>query len=108
MRCSYLGTRLSRTEETSADVFERVKCLTDFVFGELEDGIAAGALIARVDQCVERKRVVLRRGNLFFDERAEDAELDRVERHILRVPHKYANYVKPFLDCKFLHRTAEP
>ena len=64
-------------------VFERVKCLTDFVFGKVEDGISAGALIARIDQCIERKRVVLRRGDLFFDERAENADLDGVERHIL-------------------------
>ena len=44
-----------------------VERLTDFVFGELEYGIAAGALIASVDECVQREGVVLRGGDLFFD-----------------------------------------
>ena len=60
--------------------------LHDLVFGEVKDGIAAGALVARVDQSVEREGIVLRRGDLFFDQGAEDAELDRVELHVYKVP----------------------
>jgi len=47
-----------------------VERLADFVFGELEYGIAAGTLVAGVDECVQREGVVLRGGDLFFDERA--------------------------------------
>jgi hypothetical protein len=67
------------------EVFERVKRLADLVFREVKDGIAAGALVARVDQSVERERVVLRGGDLFFDQGAENAELDRVKLHIYKV-----------------------
>jgi hypothetical protein len=34
-------------------IFERVKRLADLVFREVKDRIAAGALVARVDQSVE-------------------------------------------------------
>jgi hypothetical protein len=78
------------------DVFKRVKCLTNLIFREIKHGIAAGALIARVDQCIQRERIVFWGSDFFFDERAKNSELDGVERHILRVPHKNANYVKPF------------
>ena len=60
--------------------------LADFVFGEIEYRVAAGSLVACVDQCVQREGVVLRGGDLFFDEGAEDADLDGVELHIYRVP----------------------
>ena len=58
-----------------------VEGLADLLLIEVEDGVAAGALVARVDQGVEGERVVLWRGDLFFDEGAEDSELDGVERH---------------------------
>jgi hypothetical protein len=60
------------------EVFEGVEGLADVFFGEVEDRVAAGALVAGGDQGVQRERVVLRRGDLFFDERAEHAELDGV------------------------------
>jgi hypothetical protein len=68
------------------EVFERVKGLADLIFAEVEDRVAAGALVARVDEGVEGERIVLGRGDLFFDEGAEDAELDGVELHIYKVP----------------------
>jgi hypothetical protein len=58
-----------------------VEGLADLVFGEIEDWIAAGSLVACVDEGVEGKRVIFGRGYLFFDEGAENAELDRVEMH---------------------------
>jgi hypothetical protein len=58
-----------------------MKGLADLLFGEIEDGVAAGALVARVKQGVEGEGVVLWRGDLFFDERAEDAELMGREMH---------------------------
>ena len=64
------------------EVFESVECLADVFFGELEDGVAAGALVAGVDESVEREGIVLGGGDLFFDEGAEDAELDGVELHV--------------------------
>jgi hypothetical protein len=61
-----------------------VKGLADLFFGEIENGIAAGALVAGVDEGVERKRIVFGRGDLFFDEGAEDAELDGVKMHVYK------------------------
>jgi len=66
------------------DIFQGVEGLANLFFGEIEDGVAAGALVACVDQGVERERVVLGRGDLFFDEGAEDAELDGIEMHIYK------------------------
>ena len=63
---------------------EGVEGLADLLFVEVKDGVAAGALVACVDECVQRERIVLGRGDLFFDESAEDAELDLVEVHIYK------------------------
>jgi hypothetical protein len=67
------------------EVFKRVECLADLFFGEIEHRVAAGALIARVKQGVEGEGIVLWRGDLFFDERAEDAELMGREVHGYKV-----------------------
>jgi hypothetical protein len=64
-----------------SEVFKRMERLTNLFFGEVENGVAAGALVASVKQSVEGKRVVLWRGDLFFDERAEDSELMGREMH---------------------------
>jgi len=61
------------------EVFQRVECLPDLFFGEIEDWVATGALVARVEQSVEREWVVLGRGDLLFNERAENAELNLVK-----------------------------
>ena len=42
---------------------------------ELHEGLAVGGLIASGDEGIERHRVVIREGDLFFDEAAEDADL---------------------------------
>ena len=63
-------------------LLESVEGLADLLFIEVEDGVAAGALVAGVDERVQRERIVLGRGDLFFDESAEDAELDLVEVHV--------------------------
>ena len=55
--------------------------MTDLFFGEIEDGIAAGALVACVDESVEGEGVIFGCGDLFFDEGAEDAELMGREMH---------------------------
>lgn len=60
--------------------FEHVEGGADVAFGEVEDGIAAGALVAGVDEGVEREGVLLGRGDLLLDEGAEDAEADGIER----------------------------
>jgi hypothetical protein len=62
-------------------IFEGVKGLPDLLFGEIKDRVATGALVARVNQGVERERIVFGRSDLFFDEGAEDAELDGIEVH---------------------------
>jgi hypothetical protein len=68
------------------EVFKRMEGLTNLFFREIEDRVAAGALVAGVKQGVEGEGVVLWRGDLFLDERAEDAELMGREMHGLRVP----------------------
>jgi hypothetical protein len=69
-----------------AEVFEGMKGLADFLFFEIEDWIAAGALVAGVDERVEGEGVVLRGGDLFFDESTKYAELDGRELHNYKVP----------------------
>src|SRR5262249_12025934 len=41
--------------------------------------LAAGFLIARVDQSVQRERIVFRRGDVFLQERPQHANLDRMK-----------------------------
>jgi hypothetical protein len=65
-------------------VFKGVKGLANLFFGEIEDGVAAGALVARIDQRVQRERIVFGRGDLFFDEGAENAELVGREVHVYK------------------------
>jgi hypothetical protein len=72
--------------DRGGEVFKRMEGLADFFFCEIEDRVAAGALVASVKQGVEGEGVVLWRGDLFLDERAEDAELMGREMHGLRVP----------------------
>jgi hypothetical protein len=66
------------------EVFERVKGLANLFFGEIEDRVAAGALIARIEEGVKGERIIFGRGDLFFDEGAENAELDGVEMHVYK------------------------
>jgi hypothetical protein len=66
------------------EVFKGVKSLANFLFRQIEYGIAAGALVACVDQGVEGERIIFGRGDLFFDEGTENAELDRIEAHIYK------------------------
>jgi len=54
-------------------VFEAVESLAHFGFVQMHFRIAIIFLIAGVDQRVEGERVVLGRGRLFFNKRAEDA-----------------------------------
>ena len=65
-------------------LFKSVEGLADLLLVEVKDGVAAGVLVARVDERVQRERIVLGRGDLFFDESAEDAELDLVEVHVCK------------------------
>lgn len=58
-----------------AKVLEDVQGLPEILLGEVEDGIAGGALVGGSLEGVERERVVFGRRDLFFDERAEDAKL---------------------------------
>ncbi len=69
-----------------SEVFQGVDGLANLFFGEIEDGVAAGALVARVDKGVEGEWVVFGCGDLFFDEGAENAELDGVKMHGYKVP----------------------
>lgn len=58
-----------------AELIKGAKSGADGVFVEGHEGIAVGFLVAGVDEGVERERVVLGRGDFFFDEGAEDAGL---------------------------------
>ena len=70
-------TRVANRANQS-EVFKRMESLANLFFGEVEDGVSARALVARVKQSVEGERVVLWRGDLFFDQRAEYAELSGI------------------------------
>ena len=73
---------IARTGVMRCSIFKGVEGLADFFFGEIQDRVAAVALIAGVDQGVEGERVVFGRGDLFFYKGAEDAELNGVEMHV--------------------------
>ena len=45
-------------------------------FIQLHERFPVALLIARVDERIERKRVLVGRGDLLFDEYADDARLD--------------------------------
>jgi hypothetical protein len=51
-----------------AKVFKGMEGLADLFFGEIEHRVATGTLVARVKQSVEGERIVLWRGDFFFDE----------------------------------------
>jgi len=52
------------------------KGLADHAFVEGHDWIAIVLLVAGVDQGIQGKRIVVRGGDVFFDQRAEDARFD--------------------------------
>jgi hypothetical protein len=79
LKFRYASVSAHGTGETV--IFQAVKSLTNFDFIKGSYGFAIVLLIAGVDQCVERERVVLRGGDFFFDERAEDAGLSGRELH---------------------------
>ena len=62
---------------------QRTERLADGFFIEAHHRIAIIFLIAGVNQGVERERIVVGRGDVFFDQRAEDAGFDFGEDHRL-------------------------
>src|SRR5580704_6070570 len=69
---------------SEALVRERVESAADGLFVEIHHRVAVGFLVGGVLKGVQRKRVVVRGGDFFFDEAAEDASLDgrQVEVHL--------------------------
>src|SRR5215831_15156559 len=57
-----------------------IEGLANLAFLELHRRFTVRFLVAGIAERVERKRVVLGRGDLFFDQRAEDAGFNRGER----------------------------
>jgi len=70
---------------------QTVKRVVYFVFGVGRNGIAIILLIARGDERVQRQGIILRRGDLFLDQRSEHADFNvSQKRHngsIIRSPH---------------------
>ena len=60
-------------------VLQPVECALHLDVAQLHHRIAVRLLIRRGDERIQRQRVVLRRGELLLHQRAEDADLDRVE-----------------------------
>src|SRR5271166_1830786 len=50
---------------------QRAQSRTHSIFVEMHEWVAVGFLIAGVNQRIERQRIIFRRGDLFFDQRAE-------------------------------------
>ena len=69
-------------------LFKCMERLADRVFPELHHRIATGLLVTPGDQGVERQGVVLWGDDLLLYQRAENAGLNWVESHSLRVPHR--------------------
>jgi hypothetical protein len=65
-----------------SEVFERMEGLSNLFFCQIENWVSTRALVTGVDQRIERQGIIFGRGDLFFDQRAEDAELDGIKMHI--------------------------
>jgi hypothetical protein len=59
--------------------------LANLFLGQIEHRVATGALVARIKQSVQGERIVLRRSDLFFDERAQNPELMGRKMHRYKV-----------------------
>jgi hypothetical protein len=57
-------------------IFEMVESFSDFAFFQLHSGMAIRFLIAGVGESVQRKRIIFRRGDFFFDQGAQNASFD--------------------------------
>src|SRR5258708_5735558 len=62
--------------------FQIVQRTAHFVFFQLQHRIAIGLLIGGIHQRVQRERVILRSGDLFFNQRTEDPRFDGRERKL--------------------------
>ena len=56
--------------------FQMIQGFADLVFLEMQNWIAVRLLVARVGESVQRERIILRRGDFFFDQRPENACFD--------------------------------
>ena len=56
--------------------FQVIQRFADLIFLEVQKWIAVRLLVACVGESVQRERVILRRGDFFFDERPENACFD--------------------------------
>ncbi len=59
-----------------------MQSLTSGGFFEIHDRIAIRFLVAGIDEGVERERIVFGSGDLFFDEGAQDAAFDFVQKDV--------------------------
>lgn len=62
--------------------FQMIQSSSDFVFFEMQNGIAIRLLVAGVGECIQRERIVFRRGDFFFDERSEYASFGGSESNL--------------------------
>ena len=62
--------------------------LAHIILIEIHYRFAIGALVARVDERIHRERVVVGRGDFFFDERAQDSGFSGGEQDRLSLRHK--------------------
>ena len=54
-----------------------MECAANSIFVEVHDRLAVGFLIGGVQDGIQRERIVLGGGDLFFDKRAEDTRFGR-------------------------------
>ena len=82
-----LGDAAVRSADIADEGFsiQRMQSLADGSFVQVHDGIAIRFLVAGVDEGVQRKRIVLRSGDLFFDEGAQNAAFDFVQQDVHKV-----------------------
>jgi hypothetical protein len=72
-----------RTDQ--AELFKGMDGLANLFFREIQHRVPTRTLVARINQSIERERIVLRRSDLFFDERAQNAELMGRKMHRYKV-----------------------
>ena len=64
---------------------QRMQGLAGGRFVQVHDGIAIRFLVAGVDEGVQRKRIVFRSGDFFFDEGTQNSAFDFVQEDVHRV-----------------------
>ncbi len=73
-------------------VIQCAKCTANGVFVQIHDRIAIGFLVARVDERIQGKRIIIRCGDFLFPKSGENSDFDFIQYEVHRL--KYTGSVR--------------